>query len=119
MALESEIDKIENEIKDSSEMKEVLDNLDKDELDENTKMSSVDFNTRLTGVEINAILIIDELQRLKIFPDDTGITRQKKRLAISLMGKGREEKVKILSADREFKTGSGFGEKLGNLFKRA
>lgn len=117
-SLEEISDSLGEKMKEKSEMGEVLDNLDADILNKETHMSTVDFNTRLTDHEISCILVIDELQRLKIFPEDTGITRQKKRLAISLEGKGREEKVKILSADRDFKTGGSLGEKFGSLFQK-
>lgn len=101
-----------------TEMGEVMKNLDADNLDANTKMSSVDFNTRLDSLEINSILVIDEFMRLGIFPMEAGITRQKKRLAISLKGLGRQEKVRIIAGDREMKSGSSFGEKLSGLFQR-
>ena len=117
-SLDSKIETMKDfEFSEPTEMGEVMDNLDKDELDDETKMSSVDFNTRLSSGEINSILVIDELQRLGIFPKETGITRQKKRLAISLKGEGRKEKVRIIAGEREFRKTS-VGEKIGGLFRR-
>ena len=109
---------IDFDFKEPTEMGEVMANLDKDEIDDETNMSSVDFNTRLSDGEINSILVIDELRRLGIFPNEMAITRQKKRLAISKGGLGRIEKVKIIAGDREHKSGSGFGEKMAGLFQR-
>ena len=103
---------------DQTEMGAIMNNLDNDVVDINTKMSSIDVNTRLTHEEINSCLIVDELIRLGILPKDIGLTRQKKRLAISLKGEGRREKVQIVSGQREFEAGSTFGNRFANLFKK-
>lgn len=118
--LESAIDKLEKSsaFSEPSEMGEVFSNLDSDRIDPSTRMSSVDFNSRLNEMEINSILVIDELMRLGIFPDESGITRQKKRLSISKDGEGRKEKVAIIAGNREFQSGGGAMECLGNMFKR-
>ena len=112
------IDRTEKELKDKSELGEVMDNLDQDHLDKETRMSSVDFNTRLIPFEISSIMIIDELTRLGIFPQEAGLTRQKKRLSVSLNGKGREEKVRIIQGERENRTGQGVMNSMAGLFKR-
>jgi len=118
--LDDKIENISNEImmKDKSELGEVMDNLDNDTVDTLTAMSSIDFNTRLNRSEINASLVFDELIRLKILPQTIGLTRQKKRLSVSLDGLGREEKVRIIAGKREDESGSSFGNKLSNLFRR-
>jgi len=103
---------------DQTEMGAIMNNLDNDVVDRDTKMSSIDVNTRLTHEEINSCLIVDELIRLGILPKDIGLTRQKKRLAISLKGEGRREKVQIVSGQREFEAGSTFGNRFANLFKK-
>lgn len=120
MGLEDEVRKAGEEVtfKDRSELGEVMDNLDQDTLDPTTKMSTIDFNTRLSETEISAVMIIDELTRLGIFPGEAGLTRQKKRLAVSLQGKGREEKVRIVQGERENRTGTGVMSRLGGLFQR-
>jgi len=102
-------------IMNKSELAEIFDNLDDDRQNKENNMSQIDFNTRLTTVEINSIMIIDEFTRLGIFPPDAGITRQKKRLAISKDGEGRKEKVHMVAGKEESRSGNGF---LKNLFSR-
>jgi hypothetical protein len=105
-------------IQEVTELGAVMDNLDNDTQDVHTKMSNIDFNTRLSKDEINCIMVIDELTRLGILPEDIGITRQKKRLSVSLKGEGRKEKVAIVQGEREHRGGRGIGEKLKGLFTR-
>jgi len=108
----------ENFFKEETELFQVMQNMDSDTVDASTKMSSIDFNARLNSHEIQATLVIDELTRLGILPDNLGLTRQKKRLSISLDGKGREEKVRIVQGEREARAGGGIGDKLKSLFSR-
>jgi len=108
----------EHIFKDKSELGEVMDNLDSDIVDDTTKMSSIDFNARLSSQEVGACLVIDELTRIGILPKTMGLTRQKKRLSVSLEGRGREEKVRIVAGERENKQGGGFMTKLTGLFSR-
>ena len=119
---DSNLDKIlenaQKDLKDKSELGEVMDNLDSDVVSNDTKMSSVDFNTRLDGFEISTIMVIDELTRMGIFPDRAGLTRQKKRLSVSLQGKGREEKVRIIQGERDNRTGMGVMDRVGSMFQR-
>ena len=105
-------------IQEKTELGEVMQNLDSDTLDRETRMSSIDFNTRLGATEISSIMIIDELTRLGILPQNLGISRQKKRLAVSLDGKGRAEKVQIVQGQREHSSGGGVMGKLSGLFQR-
>ena len=116
--LESTIDQLKDTINfaEKSEMGQIFDNLDNDRIDKSTNMSSVDFNSRLTQSEIASSMVIDELTRLGILPDDSGITRQKKRLSVSLMGKGREEKVRMIAGEREHRTG--ISGKLQGMFEK-
>lgn len=104
-------------IQEKTELGEVMDNLDSDKIDPSSRMSSIDFNARLSGTEISSIMVIDELTRLGIFPESAGITRQKKRLSVSLNGKGRDEKVEVVRGERSNRSGGGMMEKFGNLFK--
>ena len=77
----------------------------------------IDFNTRLREGEINNIMIIDEFIRMGLFnPEEMSITRQKKRLSVSLDGKGRDEKVRIVAGERERVSGTGFMNKFKGLF---
>jgi len=102
---------------DEAELSQVMRQMDTDIVDPDTKMSSIDFNSRLNREEISASLIFDEFVRLGILPSGFGLTRQKKRLSVSLDGKGREEKVAIVNCEREAKAGNSFGSKIASLFK--
>ena len=119
MTLDEEVVKSGGEklFQESTELGQVMDNLDNDVLDSATGMSKIDFNARLNDMEISSIMIIDELIRLSILPDDIGLTRQKKRLSVSQDGKGREEKVRIVQGDREMKSGGGMLGKFGDMFR--
>ncbi len=100
-SLEDSIDFTAKELpfSDQTEIGEIFGNMDDDS--ENDKgMSNIDFNARLRDSEASACVIIDELKALGILPSSVSITRLKKRLSVSLEGKGREEKVKIASASR-------------------
>jgi hypothetical protein len=103
-------------LEEKTELGEVMKNLDSDEIDASTGMSSIDFNSRLRPSEIRSVIIIDELVRLGLFPKIVGITRQKKRLSVSLEGKGREEKVRIVAGERDFRGGGTIGERLKSFF---
>ena len=121
MALDEDIHKEmgkEMGITQETELGSVMKNLDEDVIDKLTKMSKIDFNTRLTQEQINACLVFDELKVMGILPEDCALTTRVKRLSISRDGLGRKEKVQIVIGDREQKQGIGFGERLGNLFKR-
>lgn len=101
MSLDTDVSRLGEETKifDEAELAQVLGNLDKDRLDE-TGMSTMDFNSRLRKHEINAILGVDFLNRMGLLPDVGDITRQKKRLSVSLDGQGRKEKVDIVRGER-------------------
>ena len=120
MALDDKIKDIGQEIniQEKTELGEVMQSLDSDTLDTGTGMSSIDFNTRLGATEISSIMIIDELTRLGILPQNLGISRQKKRLAVSLDGKGRGEKVQIVQGQREHTGGGKLMGGLKGLFQR-
>lgn len=100
-----------------SELSQVMIQMDSDIVDPKTLMSTIDFNSRLSREEISASLIFDEFVRLGILPSGFGLTRQKKRLSVSLEGKGREEKVAIVNSERENKSGMTMGQRFANLFK--
>ena len=79
--------------KSSTEMGEAFDNLDNN--------SFIDMNSRLSDDEISACTVIDELKTLGIFPQNANITQQFKRLKVSLAGKGRNEKVSIVTGTKK------------------
>ena len=114
--LDNIIDDIGKELpfKETSEIGQVFENLDRDEPNEN-RMSHIDFNARLTGIDIRNCMVIDELKALGILPIGD-ITRQKKRLSVSLDGKGRGEKRDIASASRGADLSGRSGGMLSKLF---
>ena len=120
MGLEDNVIKAKNEelFNEQSELRQVMEQLDSDNIDPMTLMSSIDFNTRLDKSEMKNILIIDEFTRLGILPKHIGLTRQHKRLAVSLRGEGRKEKVQIVSHERDARQGTGIMEGVKNLFRR-
>ena len=93
-------------IKSSSDIGEGFDNLD--------SVNHIDLNTRLNAVEISACTIIDQLKAMGVFPEQASITQQFKRLKVSEGGKGRTEKVQIVTGHREQIKPSGFLD----LFKK-
>lgn len=104
-------------ITDKSELAQVFDSLDNDDI-KSQNMSNIDFNTRLTKSESNGCLVMDELQRMGLLPMNFSLSRQKKRLAVSLNGEGRKEKIDIVRSERENTSSSGFLSKLGGIFKK-
>jgi hypothetical protein len=102
-------------ISEQTEMGQAFDNLDRDKIDAEG-MTGVDFNTRLSSDQIGCILIIDEFKRLGLVPKHHGLTRQIKRLNVSLDGKGRAEKTAIATALISASKGS--ESFIGKLFGR-
>ena len=96
----------EKPFKSSSDIGEGFENLDNN--------SHLDMNSRLSGVEISACTIIDQLKTMGVFPEQATITQQFKRLKVSEGGKGRTEKVQIVTGHREQNKPSGFFD----LFKK-
>lgn len=95
-----------------SELAQTFDHLDTDDIGEDG-MSPMDMNSRLSAGKVSAILKFDSLVRLGIMPPELGsLTRQLKRLSVSLLGEGRKEKVRIAEADRDAKFG---GKNMGGL----
>lgn len=85
-----------------TELGDTLKNLNDDILDPTTRMSNIDMRTRLGWSEIPSLLCIDSLVSFKFLP--TGclmLTRQKKRLNVSLQGKGRDDIVNIVAGKRD------------------
>lgn len=89
-----------------SEMGEAFDNLDND--------SFIDMNSRLSDDEISACTVIDELKALGVFPGEANITQQFKRLKVSQGGKGRLEKVSVVTGTKQKSPPGSFMD----LFKR-
>ena len=92
----------EIDISDKSDLSETLKQLNEDSIDLKTGMSGIDMRARLSHLEIPAILQIDNLVAMNVLPAEClQLTRQKKRLSVSLGGLGRREIVKIATGNRE------------------
>lgn len=85
-----------------TELGETLRELNRDEIELHTGMSMIDMKSRLHYIEISSILAMDTLVALRVLPGRClAFTRQKKRLAVSLDGKGRGEMVEVVGRKRE------------------
>jgi hypothetical protein len=85
-----------------SELGDSLKELNTDAIQEGTRMSGIDLRSNLHPVEVPSILAIDTLIALRFLPTNcVDFTRQKKRLSVSLLGRGRDDIVKIVSGKRE------------------
>jgi len=90
------------DISQPTELGESLRELNLDSLEADTRMSGIDMRSRLHFVEIPSILAVDTLVGFKFLPTSClAFTRQKKRLSVSLDGKGRGEIVDIVGRKRE------------------
>lgn len=85
-----------------TELGDTLKELNQDNLEPNTRMSGIDLRTRLHHAEIASVLALDALVSLGVLPTKClAFTRQKKRLAVSIEGKGREDIVNIVAGKRD------------------
>lgn len=114
---------IENSIvnaKEPSELGEVITELNSDDVTSDLKMSKIDMKSRLHPIEISAILCVDTLVSMEFLPESClPFTRQKKRLAVSSHGAGRDDIVKIVAGKRELDkdtTGQNVFQKMGGFF---
>jgi len=74
--------------------------------------------SRLHYAEISSVLALDSLVALKMLPVAClAVSRQKKRLAVSLDGKGRDDMVNVVSGKREqdAKVNGSFGQNIKNF----
>ena len=84
-----------------SELGSVMKIMNEDTI-EKSGMTTMDMKARLHPMEISSILIHDSIVALNCIPQScVHLTRQKKRLSVSIMGKGREETVNIVQSKRE------------------
>lgn len=92
----------EIDINEKTDLSETLKQLNEDSIDLQTGMSGIDMRARLSHMEIPAILQIDNLVSMNVLPAEClQLTRQKKRLSVSLGGLGRREIVKIATGNKE------------------
>ena len=99
-----------------TELGDTLKELNQDNLEPNTRMSGIDLRTRLHHAEIGSVLALDALVSLGVLPTKClAFTRQKKRLAVSIEGKGRDDIVNIVAGKREQDARMGF---MGGMMDR-
>lgn len=112
--------RVETEIKEGTELGDSLKELNRDDIEPGTRMSGIDMRARLHYVEVGSILAIDTMVLLKFLPVSCSqLTRQKKRLSVSIEGQGRNDIVNIVSGKKEMEAktqGSSLGERLRGLF---
>lgn len=86
-----------------SESGEAIKSLNDTSID-NNGMSAIDLRTRLSSHEVSTIMALDVLIALGAYPNETiQLTMQRKRLAVSLKGEGRNEIVRISQGLQEQK----------------
>lgn len=102
-----------------TELQGSLQELNNDEIDAKNRTSGIDLRTRLHNTEISSITVLDTLVQFNFLPISiVPFTLQKKRLAVSLKGKGRSEIVDIVRGKREEDVSKGGGGLLGGLFRK-
>ena len=115
--IDLENNKTEFEIKDKSEIAECFENLDCSITNDKLKIQPIDLNSRLSAKQIKAIFIIDTLVKMGIYDCGKDLTTSVKALAVSLAGKGREEKVNIIIGERAQRQGGDFWGKVKGIFQ--
>lgn len=104
-------------INESSELSDTIKELNEDSLN-SEGFSSIDMKTRLNVLEISSLIAIDSMIALNFLPREVSfITRSKKRLAVSQLGKGRDEIVGITKGLRDEKQGTTAFGKIRSLFE--
>ncbi len=103
----------------ATELGEAIRELNDDTINPESRMSNVDFKARLHYAELPSVLAMDALVAFKALPPlCLAFTRQKKRLSVSLGGKGREEMVSMVHGKKEQDIkigGGGFMDKIRNF----
>jgi hypothetical protein len=101
-----------------TEIGESLKELNLDNLDISTRMSGIDMRARLVNFEVQSVLALDALVALGVLPTKClAFSRQKKRLSVSVMGKGREEIVSLVAGKRELEAKTSMMGGIGDKFK--
>lgn len=103
-----------------SELQGSLIELNNDTFDKEQRTSGIDLRTRLYNSEIASIVVIDTLVSFRFLPTTIApFTLNKKRLNVSLLGKGRKEIVDIVAGKRDQDVQKGtLGSNLANMFKK-
>lgn len=109
------------QVQDINDLAESMRVLNDDSLEDNSNMSKIDMRTRLHPNEIEGILGVDTLVSMGVLTQRClDFTRQKKRLAVSERGLGRQELVSLSLGKREqeaVQQQSAF-QKIGGMFKK-
>lgn len=93
---------LEQPVSQESDLASVMKTLNEDTIEVESQLPSIDMKTRLHPLELTSIVIHDTIIALNCLPTECLVTtRVKKRLAVSLQGKGREEIVKIVQGERQ------------------
>ncbi|HUV85303.1 MAG TPA: hypothetical protein VMV86_06295 [Methanosarcinales archaeon] len=91
-----------SQVVNTSELGDTLKELNLDTMDNASRMSAIDMRSNLHPFEINSVLAVDALVALGFLQTKClSFTRQKKRLAVSLGGRGRDDIVNIVQGKRE------------------
>jgi hypothetical protein len=110
----------EQDVDEPTELGQALKELNYDKIQHGTRMSGIDMRAVLHYSEISGILGVDTLVNMKFLPVEvTMFTRQKKRLSVSLQGKGRNDIVAVVAGkrDQEARAGGGsFFDRVKNVF---
>jgi len=110
------------DVREPTELGDAMRELNEDIVDEESKQSSIDMRTRLNKYEIPTLSAVDMLVSFKMIPEEClSLTRQLKRLRVSLNGEGRKELVSVVHGQREHKEASrgllsGMGESIKGFF---
>ncbi len=100
-----------------TEIGESLKELNKDEIESESRMSGIDLRSRLHHAEVPFILALDALVGLGVCHSKMlSFTRQKKRLSVSIDGKGRDDIIDVVAGKNERDAKQGFGDKVKNFF---
>lgn len=101
-----------------SELQGSLQELNNDTVNVVNRTSGIDLRIRLYNTEIASITVLDTLVAFNFLPMSiVPFTLQKKRLAVSLKGKGRDEIVELVRGKKEDDSNKSSGM-FGNFFKK-
>lgn len=85
-----------------TELGETLTELNKDMIEPNTRMTGIDLRANLHPIEVAGMTVLDSLVGLRFLPASVlPFTRQKKRLSVSIKGRGRKDIVEIAVGKRD------------------
>jgi len=100
-----------------TELGDTLKELNSDVIDMDSNMSGIDLRSNLREIEVASLLAFDTLIALEFYPLPTlRLSRQKKRLSVSLNARGRSDIVEITKGERTHqKEKITFTEKIKNF----